>query len=91
MNQLIPPDFQRGLIYTVHPRILTPIVPGEAYRILASTRIRLARHAQVPSYEPLYRRARLPRLVPDGRIRLGIGRCGRCPRRGVRRGVAAGP
>jgi hypothetical protein len=59
MNQLIPPDFQRGLIYTVHPRILTPIVPGEEYRILASTRIRLARHAQLPSYEPLYRRARL--------------------------------
>lgn len=59
MNQLIPPDFQRGLIYTVHPRLLAPLVRGEEYRILASTRIRLARHAQLPSYEPLYRRARL--------------------------------
>ena len=59
MNQLIPPDFQRGLIYTVHPRILAALVPGEEYRILASTRIRLARQAQLPSYEPLYRRARL--------------------------------
>lgn len=59
MNQLIPPDFQRGLIYTVHPRILAPLAPGEGYRILASTRIRLPKDAQLPSYEPLYRRARL--------------------------------
>lgn len=59
MNQLIPPDFQRGLIYTVHPRILEPLVPGAEYRILASTRIRLPKDAQLPSYEPLYRRARL--------------------------------
>lgn len=55
----IPPDFQRGLIYTVHPRILAPLVPGEEYRILASTRIRLPQSGQLPSYEPLYRRARL--------------------------------
>ncbi|MGH9242019.1 MAG: hypothetical protein ACRD3G_28570 [Vicinamibacterales bacterium] len=59
MNGLVSPDLQRGLIYTVHPRLLVPLVPGEEYRILASTRIRLARHAQLPSYEPLYRRARL--------------------------------
>ena len=59
MNQLIPPDLQRGLIYTVHPRILAALAPGEAYRIVASTRIRLARQAELPSYEPLYRRARL--------------------------------
>jgi hypothetical protein len=55
----VPSDFQRGLIYTVHPRILAPLVPGEEYRILASTRIRLPQHAALPSYEPLYRRARL--------------------------------
>jgi hypothetical protein len=59
MNQPIPPEFQRALIYTVHPRILAPLVPGEEYRILASTRILLARNAQLPSYGPLYRRARL--------------------------------
>jgi hypothetical protein len=59
MNQLIPADFQRGLIYTVHPRILAPLVPGEEYRILASTKIRLPKDAPLPSYEPLYRRARL--------------------------------
>lgn len=59
VNVAILPDFQRGLIYTVHPRILAPLVPGEEYRILASTRIRLAPQAPLPSYEPLYRRARL--------------------------------
>ena len=59
MNHSIPPDFQRGLIYTVHPRILAPLVPGEEYRILASTKIRLPKDAQLPSFEPLYRRARL--------------------------------
>lgn len=58
-RNLVPPDFQRGLIYTVHPRILAALVPGEEYRILVSTRIRLAAHAPLPSYEPLYRRARL--------------------------------
>jgi hypothetical protein len=36
------PDFQRGVIYTVHPRILAPLVPGEEYRILVSTQIRLS-------------------------------------------------
>jgi len=59
VNGLVPPDFQRGLIYTVHPRILALLVPGEEYRILASTRIRIPKDAQWPSYEPLYRRARL--------------------------------
>jgi hypothetical protein len=59
MNQLIPPDFQRGLIYTVHPRILAPLVHGDEHRILASTKIRLPKGAQLPSFEPLYRRARL--------------------------------
>jgi hypothetical protein len=59
MNQLFPPNFQRGLVYTVHPRILAPLVHGEAYRILVSTRIRLTKDVQLPSYEPLYRRARL--------------------------------
>jgi hypothetical protein len=55
----IPADFQRGLIYTVDPRILAPIVPGEEYRILTSTKIRIPKDAELPSYEPLYRRARL--------------------------------
>jgi hypothetical protein len=59
MNASIPEDFRRGLIYTVHPRILTPLVTGEDYRILVSTRIRILKHAQLPSFEPLYRRARL--------------------------------
>ena len=58
-GSLVPRDFQRGLIYTVHPRILAPLVAGEQYRILASTRILLQRDQQLPSYEPLYRRARL--------------------------------
>jgi hypothetical protein len=47
------------LIYTVHPRILAPLVAGEEYRILVSTRILIPRHGQLPTYEPLYRRARL--------------------------------
>ena len=59
MNHHIPSDYQRGLIYTVHPRVLAPLVPGEEYRILASTKIRLPKDAQLPSFEPLYRRARL--------------------------------
>jgi len=59
MNLPVPPDFQRGLIYTVHPRILAPLVPGDEYHILVSTKIRIPAHAQLPSYEPLYRRARL--------------------------------
>lgn len=59
MNASIPEDFRRGLIYTVHLRILTPLVTGEDYRILVSTRIRILKHAQLPSFEPLYRRARL--------------------------------
>ena len=58
MSLPVPPDVQRGLIYTVHPRILAPLIRGNEYRILASTRIRL-QHAHLPSYEPLYRRARL--------------------------------
>ena len=48
MNQLIPPDFQRGLIDTIHPHILAPLVHGEAYRILVSTRIRLTKDVQLP-------------------------------------------
>jgi hypothetical protein len=55
----VPPDLQRGLIYTVHPRILAPLVSGEEYRILVSTRILMAQDAPLASYEPLYRRARL--------------------------------
>jgi hypothetical protein len=47
------------LIYTVHPRILAPLVSGEEYRILVSTRVLIPQHRQLPSYEPLYRRARL--------------------------------
>lgn len=58
MNDLIPPDFRRGLIYTVHPRILAPLVAGKEYRILVSTRVLIPQHGQLPSYEPLYRRAR---------------------------------
>jgi hypothetical protein len=35
VNLPIPAHFQRGLICTVHPRILAPLVPGEEYRAAA--------------------------------------------------------
>jgi hypothetical protein len=56
----VSPDFQRGLIYTVHPRILAPLVKGEEYRVLVSTTILTGPEIQQASpYEVLYRRARM--------------------------------
>ena len=58
---MIPDEYQRGLIYTVDPRILVPLTTGEEYRIVASTRFLIAKDAVFTDFEPLYRRAR--RLV----------------------------
>lgn len=51
-------EFQRGVIYSVHPRLLAPLVPGETYTILASSRIKVAARERVASYAPYYGRAR---------------------------------
>ena len=54
----LPPnhdEFQHGLIYTVHPRLLAPIQSGRDYRITASTRRKIT--GEVASFAPLYRRA----------------------------------
>jgi hypothetical protein len=51
-------EFQRGLIYTVHPRMLAPLKTGMTFRIMVSTRCRVARHETIPSYAPFYQRAK---------------------------------
>lgn len=51
-------EFQRGVIDTVHPRLLAPLVPGQTYTILVSSRIRVAAGERVASYAPYYLRAR---------------------------------
>jgi len=51
-------EFERGLIYTVDPRVLAPLVSGDEYRILASTRFRRPKDETFTGYETLYRRAR---------------------------------
>jgi len=54
----LPPghdEFQHGLIYTVHPRLLAPLQPGRDYRITASTRKKIS--DPIASFAPLYRRA----------------------------------
>lgn len=50
-------EFQRGLICTVHPRVLSPLVIGEEYRIKVSTWRRISEAESSRSYETLYRRA----------------------------------
>jgi hypothetical protein len=55
---VIPDEFQRGVIYTVDPRILAPLTPGEEYRIVASTRFLVPKDAAFTDFELLYRRAR---------------------------------
>ena len=55
---MIPDDLQRGLIYTVDPRVLAPLTTGAEYRIVASTRFLIAKDSPFTDYESLYRRAR---------------------------------
>jgi hypothetical protein len=50
-------EFQCGLIYSVDPRILSPLVRGQRYRIFASARQKVAKK-DVESYGPFYRRAK---------------------------------
>ena len=42
---MLPGEYQRGVIYTVDPRILAPLTPGEEYRVVASTRFLIAEDA----------------------------------------------
>ena len=42
---MFPGEDQRGVIYTVDPRILAPLTPGEEYRVVASTRFLIAEDA----------------------------------------------
>ena len=65
---MIPEDFQRGMVYTVDPRVLAPLVSGEQYRIVASTRFLVPKDEAFTGYELLYRRAR--RLVDRRRAEL---------------------
>jgi hypothetical protein len=54
----LPPghnEFLYGLIYTVHPRVLRPLVAGEEYRLVVCTRQKVGRERN--SFAPLYRRA----------------------------------
>lgn len=51
-------EFERGLIYTVDPRILAPLVSDAEYRIVASTRFLRPKDETFTAYEALYRRAR---------------------------------
>ena len=55
---MIPSEFPRGVIYTVDPRILAPLIPGEEYRIVASSRFLVPKDVAVTDFEPLYHRAR---------------------------------
>jgi hypothetical protein len=49
-------EFQHGLIYTVHPRVLAPLRLGEEYRVTVCTRRKISGGPE--SFAPLYRRAR---------------------------------
>ena len=51
-------EFQRGVIYTVHPRMFAALEPGEEYRVLATTRRKRPDGEPLDSYEPFYRRVR---------------------------------
>jgi hypothetical protein len=51
-------EFQRGLIYTVDPRIIGSLAPREEYRIVASSRFLVTKDEEFTGYESLYRRAR---------------------------------
>lgn len=48
-------EFQRGVVYTVHPRMFA-LQPGEDYRILACTRRKRPPGEPLLSYELFYRR-----------------------------------
>ena len=61
-------EFERGIIYTVDPRVLAPLQSGEEYRVVASTRFRISKDEIFVTYEPLYRRAR--RLIERRRAEL---------------------
>ena len=65
---MIPDDLQRGLIYTVDPRLLVPLASGEEYRIVASTRFLIAQDETFTQFGSLYRRAR--RLIECRRVEL---------------------
>ena len=65
---MVPDEFRRGLIYTVDPRILIPLTSGEVYRIVASTRLLIAKDAAFTEFESLYHRAR--RLIERRRNEL---------------------
>lgn len=73
---LLPSDFvefQRGIICSVHPRILAPLVPGQTYTILVSSRIRVAAGERVTSYAPWYRRARSLVRARSAELRCAAG------------------
>src|SRR5262245_54781766 len=57
----VPDEYQRGVIYTVDPRILAPLETDREYRIVASTRFLIPPKEPFTEFEHLYRRAR--RLV----------------------------
>ena len=55
---MIPDEYQRGVIYTVDPRILAPLETGGEYRIVTSSRVLIPKDVAFTEFEPLYRRAR---------------------------------
>lgn len=61
-------EFQRGLIYTVDPRVVRPLASHTDYRIVASTRFWIPKGVEFSGYEQLYRRAR--RLIDRRRSEL---------------------
>lgn len=61
-------EFQRGLIYTVDPRVTRPLDRRTDYRIVASTRFWIPKDVEFSGYEHLYRRAR--RLLDRRRSEL---------------------
>jgi hypothetical protein len=50
-------EWQWGVIYTVRPELLAPLVRGREYRIVASTRRRVAKDEDFGAYGELYQRA----------------------------------
>jgi hypothetical protein len=50
-------EWQWGVIYTVRPQLLSPLVRGREYRIAASTRRRVAQDEEFTGYKELYRHA----------------------------------
>jgi hypothetical protein len=75
------PDYRRGLIYTVHPRLLTSLDRGIEYRIVASVRRRRVEDGAPAPYDELYARAQrllsarvdeLRDVAPPGQLCTGI-------------------